>query len=183
MGPYFLDPGSAASGGCHRKGSGPRSLDPAFTPPSVSSLRRALHSLPFCLCTTSARGLLWRLLALPTRTSAGTTPHRGRCPDPAEQRWHRAVPQQVQVIDAVRPAGHPGDDPRHLNLGIHPARPGDLHMLLHRHRQARPAGQHHHRYQVDRGSVSGGLATVDVRDFAGDLGIHSDSSTGVLDGQ
>jgi hypothetical protein len=27
------------------------------------------------------------------------------------------------------------------------------------------------------------LAAVDVRDFAGDLGIHSDSSAGVLDGQ
>jgi hypothetical protein len=31
--------------------------------------------------------------------------------------------------------------------------------------------------------VSGGLAAVDVSDFAGDLGIHSDSSAGVLDGQ
>jgi hypothetical protein len=28
-----------------------------------------------------------------------------------------------------------------------------------------------------------GLAAVDVRDFAGDPGIHSDSSAGVLDGQ
>jgi hypothetical protein len=32
-------------------------------------------------------------------------------------------------------------------------------------------------------SVSAGLATVDVRAFAGDLGIHLDSSAGVLDGQ
>jgi hypothetical protein len=32
-------------------------------------------------------------------------------------------------------------------------------------------------------SVSGGLATVDLRDFAGGSGIHSDSSAGVLDGQ
>ena len=31
--------------------------------------------------------------------------------------------------------------------------------------------------------VSGGLAAVDVRDFAGDLGIHPDSPAGVLDGQ
>jgi hypothetical protein len=31
--------------------------------------------------------------------------------------------------------------------------------------------------------VSGGLAAVDVSDFAGDLGIHSDSSACVLDGQ
>jgi ammonia channel protein AmtB len=28
-----------------------------------------------------------------------------------------------------------------------------------------------------------GLATVDVRDFAGDLGVHSDSSAAALDGQ
>jgi hypothetical protein len=28
-----------------------------------------------------------------------------------------------------------------------------------------------------------GLPAVDVRDFAGDFGIHSDSSAGVLDGQ
>ena len=28
-----------------------------------------------------------------------------------------------------------------------------------------------------------GLAAVEVRDFAGDLGIHSDYSAGVLDGQ
>ena len=36
---------------------------------------------------------------------------------------------------------------------------------------------------VDRGSVSGGLAAVDVRDLAGDPGIHPDSPAGVLDGQ
>jgi hypothetical protein len=39
---------------------------------------------------------------------------------------------------------------------------------------------------VSRGGsrlVSGGLAAVDMRDFAGDLGIHPDSSAGVLDGQ
>lgn len=28
-----------------------------------------------------------------------------------------------------------------------------------------------------------GLTTVDVKDFTGNLGIHSDSSAGVLDGQ
>jgi len=31
-------------------------------------------------------------------------------------------------------------------------------------------------------SVSAGLVTVDVRAFAGDLGIHADSSAGALDG-
>ncbi len=30
---------------------------------------------------------------------------------------------------------------------------------------------------------AGGLTTVEVRDFAGNLGIHSDFSAGVLDGQ
>jgi hypothetical protein len=31
--------------------------------------------------------------------------------------------------------------------------------------------------------VSGGLAIIDVKDYAGDLGIHSDSPPDVLDGQ
>ena len=31
--------------------------------------------------------------------------------------------------------------------------------------------------------VCAGLAAVDVRDFASDLGLHSDFSAGVLDGQ
>jgi hypothetical protein len=31
--------------------------------------------------------------------------------------------------------------------------------------------------------MSRGLAAIDVSDFAGDLGVHSDSSAGVLDGQ
>lgn len=34
-----------------------------------------------------------------------------------------------------------------------------------------------------QGSQCPGLATVDERDLAGDLGIQSDSSAGVLDGQ
>ena len=34
---------------------------------------------------------------------------RGRRADTAEQCWHRTVAQQVHVIDAVRPGGHPGN--------------------------------------------------------------------------
>ena len=34
---------------------------------------------------------------------------RRRCPDPAEQRAHRAVPQHVHVIDRIRARRHPGD--------------------------------------------------------------------------
>jgi len=37
-------------------------------------------------------------------------------------------------------------------------------------------------HSIDYSSGTG-LAAVDVSDFAGDLGIHSDSSAGVLDGQ
>jgi hypothetical protein len=36
---------------------------------------------------------------------------------------------------------------------------------------------------TEASSASGGLATVDVQDPAGDLGIHSDSPPDVLDGQ
>jgi hypothetical protein len=38
-------------------------------------------------------------------------------------------------------------------------------------------------YFAEITSVSGGLTTIDVKDFAGDLGIHSDSPPDVLDGQ
>jgi len=43
-------------------------------------------------------------------------PQRGRRPDSAKQDRHRPVPQQVQVIDAVRAADHPRHDPGHLHL-------------------------------------------------------------------
>jgi len=64
VGACFLDPGSAASGGCHGKGNG-RGV---WTLPSHLP-RRALcvvhcTACPSALCTTSAQGLLWRLLAL-----------------------------------------------------------------------------------------------------------------------
>jgi len=57
---------------------------------------------------------------------------------PAEQRWHRPVPQQVHVIDAVRPGGHPGDEAGHLQVGIDPARTGDPHILNGQVRQVGP---------------------------------------------
>ena len=47
---------------------------------------------------------------------------RGRCPDPAEQHSHGPVPQQVHVIDAVRPADHPRDQARNLHMSVGPAR-------------------------------------------------------------
>jgi len=50
-------------------------------------------------------------------------PQRGRRPDPAEQDRHRPMPQQVQVIDAVRPAGHPGDQAATFTAAFTPHRP------------------------------------------------------------
>jgi len=53
---------------------------------------------------------------------------RGRRPDAAEQRAHRAVPQQAHVIDAVRARRHPGDQARHLQVRVDaafPARPDE----------------------------------------------------------
>jgi hypothetical protein len=39
------------------------------------------------------------------------------------------------------------------------------------------------RHAVDRGSVPGGLTTVDSRGVPGDLGLHSESPARVLGGQ
>jgi hypothetical protein len=75
-------------------------------------------------------------------------PQRGRCPDPAKQAWHGAVPQQAQVIDAVRAADHPRHDGRHLHLRVHPAPVADPDVLIHQAAQARPLGQRHHRHQT-----------------------------------
>ena len=46
---------------------------------------------------------------------------RGRRPDAAEQGAHRAVPQQVHVIDRIGPGGHPGDQARDFHLSVDPA--------------------------------------------------------------
>jgi len=64
-------------------------------------------------------------------------PQRRRCPDPTEQPLHRAVAQQVQVIDTVRASDHPRDDRRHFHLREHPTRPaGEPDMLTHQLVQA-----------------------------------------------
>ena len=62
---------------------------------------------------------------------------RGRRPDPAKHRRHRPVPQQVQVIDTVRPADHPGHQAAHLQVRVHPAPAGKPHVLTSQLRQAR----------------------------------------------
>ena len=73
---------------------------------------------------------------------------RGRRPDPAEQRRHRPVPQQVHVVDAVRPRDHPGHQAGHLQVRVHPAPVSDGHVLTGQRGQASPLGQRHHRHQA-----------------------------------
>ena len=58
------------------------------------------------------------------------------------------MPQQAQVIDAVGTADHPRHDAGNLHLRIHPARPGDPHMLASQATQACPLRQRHHRHQA-----------------------------------
>ena len=64
---------------------------------------------------------------------------RGRGADPAEQRCHRAVPQQVHVIDAVRARGHPGDQARDLQVRVDAALAARRDVLRDQVRQARRA--------------------------------------------
>ena len=72
---------------------------------------------------------------------------RGRRADPAEQHIHRAVPQQVHVIDAVRPADHPGDQAGNLQLGVDPARAAGPDLLRDQLGEPGPLGQRHDRDQ------------------------------------
>ena len=62
---------------------------------------------------------------------------RGRGADPAEQGAHRAVPQHVHVIDAVRARRHARDQGRHLQARVHPALAGRADVL--RDQLGRPA--------------------------------------------
>ena len=59
-----------------------------------------------------------RLVQLPDVApgiGAQVRPERGRGADPGEQRLHRAVPQEIHVVDAVRPAAMPPI--RHATFG------------------------------------------------------------------
>jgi hypothetical protein len=68
-----------------------------------------------------------------------------------EQPRHPTRPDHIQIVDAVRAGGHPGDDRSQLTRRIGPGRghlgrpDGDL--ARDQLRQARPLGQPHHRDQ------------------------------------
>jgi hypothetical protein len=61
------------------------------------------------------------------------------------------VPQQVQVIDAAGPAGHPGDQARDLRLRVHAAPMTDPHVPAGHLAQPCTLRQGHHRHQARPG--------------------------------
>src|SRR6476620_2017887 len=77
---------------------------------------------------------------------------RRRRVHPAEQPSHPAGTDHVQIIDAVRVRGDPGDDRAHLPGRVHPRRgdpgPAQPDLVLDQLRQARLLGQSHHRDQT-----------------------------------
>ena len=85
------------------------STNASASAPGSSGARRA-SSASSTRCTFSSCS------TFPQVNDAQERPQRGRRPDPAEQRRHRAVPQQVHVVDAVRPGDHPGHQAGHLQL-------------------------------------------------------------------
>jgi hypothetical protein len=91
-----------------------------------------------------------RLLQLgdvPPGVRAQMRAERGRRPDPAEQRAHRAVPQHVHVIDAVRARGHARDQGRHLQVRVDAALLAGTDVLRDQARQPGAPGERHHRDQ------------------------------------
>ena len=87
----------------------------------------------------------WADVAPGIRAQVRTQRRRGA--DPAEQGVHRAVPQHVHVIDAVRARGHPGDQARDLQVRVDAALAGRRDVL--RDQLAEPGAlrQGHHRDQ------------------------------------
>jgi hypothetical protein len=58
------------------------------------------------------------------------------------------VPQQVHVLDAVRPGGHARDQAAGLQVRVHPALAAGPDVLLEQFRQPGVLGQGHHGHQA-----------------------------------
>ena len=71
---------------------------------------------------------------------------RGRRPDAAEQRAHRAVPQQAHVIDRISPGDHPGDQARDLQVRVDPALAARPDVLCDQAAEPGALRQGHHRH-------------------------------------
>jgi hypothetical protein len=74
-------------------------------------------------------------------------PQRGRRPDTAEQRAHRTMPQQVHVIDRIRPGGHPGHQAPDLQVRVNAALAARPDVLRDQIRQPGTLRERHHRHQ------------------------------------
>ena len=81
------------------------------------------------------------------RIAAQVRTQGGRRLNPAEQVRHRTMPQQVHVIDAVRPGRHPSDQARDLQMRVHPAFAARPDMLRDQISQPGALRQGHHRDQ------------------------------------
>jgi hypothetical protein len=75
---------------------------------------------------------------------AQVRPEGGGGTDPVEQRLHRAVPQEVHVIDRIGPGGHAAGQACDLRGGVDAAGPGGPHARE-QIRQSRAAGEGHQR--------------------------------------
>jgi hypothetical protein len=73
------------------------------------------------ICQQHAAHIL-QLRHIPPGEGPQERAQRGRGPDPAEQRQHRAVPQQVHVIDAARTRDHPSSQAGAFTLAFTPHR-------------------------------------------------------------
>jgi hypothetical protein len=65
-----------------------------------------------------------------------------------EQLVHPAVPQHVQIVDAVRATGHPGHDRDGLRRRVGPLRRSDCHVLTDQAVQVSPLSQSQRRNQT-----------------------------------
>ncbi len=82
-------------------------------------------------------------MAMGERAQIGAQ-RRGR-PDPVEQAAHGAVPERIEVIDAVSAGEHPGDDAGRLG---HRVRAGHRHQPAHQLVQTSQLRQPQHRNQA-----------------------------------
>ena len=85
------------------------------------------------------------LADVPPGIRAQVRPQRGRRADPAEQHIHGPVPQQVHVVDAVRPGEHPGDQAADLRRRVDPARAAGPDLLRDQLGEPGPLRQRHDR--------------------------------------
>jgi len=94
------------------------------------------------------RGHRVELPDMTEREGAQERSERRGSPDPGEQAAHRAVPQQVRVVDRVRAGAHPRDQGRDLQVGVGTAGLVDPGVLAEQVLQPGPFGELQDRCQA-----------------------------------